>query len=231
MRLSLILFFLTLAAPVCAQWYSGGNLAGGQRQGTLAVWTGHDWNFGKAKKWGMGAGLRATAYLGNNHSYLTAPAKLTSGSTGPLVIFRDNIEANLDTLQLPTPRVVAVNVFVQLHYHLSSRITVGFNIDAIGFTLGRPTRGTYLNFPQGTATPATPTRFNLLLISDNDLGSLNSELFVRYRWKGQWAVQAGVQFLFTEYTTSTPVQQFPEPNDRFRNKSLMGAAGVVYRFL
>jgi len=39
----------------------------------------------------------------------------------------------------------------------------------------------------------------------------------------------GAQFLFTEYTTSTKVQQLPEQNDRFRNKSLLLCLGISWR--
>jgi hypothetical protein len=76
---------------------------------------------------------------------------------------------------------------------------------------------------------AKPTSLNLLLVSDNDKGSLNSELFARYLIGEKWGIKGGVQFLFSEYTTDTELQQFPEPNDRFRNKSLMFSAGVSYK--
>ena len=76
---------------------------------------------------------------------------------------------------------------------------------------------------------AKPTSFNILLISDNDRGSLNSELYGKYYWNEKWGVKLAAQFLFTEYTTDTEVQQFPEPNDRFRNKSLLIAAGISYK--
>jgi hypothetical protein len=72
-----------------------------------------------------------------------------------------------------------------------------------------------------------PTAFNVLLISDNDHGTLNSELYAKYYFNEDWGIKIGAQFLFTEYTTDTEVQQFPEPNDRFRNKSLMLAIGVI----
>jgi hypothetical protein len=104
-----------------------------------------------------------------------------------------------------------------------------FNIDAIGFSFGKDVKGNYINGAQGSMESANPAAFNLLLISDNDKGSLNSELFARYLLNDKWAVKGGIQFLFTEFTTDSEVQQFPEPNDRFRNKSLMFSAGVSYK--
>jgi hypothetical protein len=56
----------------------------------------------------------------------------------------------------------------------------------------------------------------------------NSEFFARYLLDENGESKE-VQFLFTEYTTDTEVQQFPEPNDRFRNKSLLFMAGVSYK--
>ena len=69
----------------------------------------------------------------------------------------------------------------------------------------------------------------MLLTSDNDLGSLNSEFYLNYFFKDRWAVKVAGQFHFTEYTTDINVQQEPKPNDRFRNKSLLGAVGIVYQ--
>ena len=107
---------------------------------------------------------------------------------------------------------------------------VRFNIDAIGFSFGKSTTGNYINGAQGSVESSQPTAFNVLLISDNDRGSLNSAFFGRYLLNKKWGIKGGVQFLFTEYTTDTEVQQFPEPNDRFRNKSLMFMLGASYKF-
>jgi len=87
--------------------------------------------------------------------------------------------------------------------------------------------GNYINGTQTAVENSKPTAFNVLLISDNDRGSLNSELYGKYYLNDTWGIKLGVQFLFTEYTTDTEVQQFPEPNDRFRNKSLLLAFGIV----
>jgi hypothetical protein len=105
----------------------------------------------------------------------------------------------------------------------------GFNIDLIGFSFGGSKKGNYINGFEGGMENASPTEFNILLISDNDNGSLNSELYLKYYWNEKWGAKLGAQFLFTEYTTHTEIQQFPEPNDRFRNKSLMVAFGVTYK--
>lgn len=198
----------------------------GQREGSLSVMYTHAWQLGAKKKFELGIAGRFTTYLGQNQYYITAPAQLTSGTTGPLVIFKENIIANIDTFLVQSPQVNALNIAIHLGYQVSSKISVGFNIDALGFSFGGKKSGSYINGVFGQQEQAKPTGFNALLISDNDLGSLNSELFLKYQLKETWGVKGGLQFLFTEYTTDTAVQQTPEPNNRFRDKSLLFAFGI-----
>jgi hypothetical protein len=201
----------------------------GQRQGALALSWAHHWKTGKKGRFHIGLGARLTSFLAQNQYYITAPARLTSGETGPQVIFQENIPENIDSLLLNSPWVNALNASVHLTWAYSDRVQSGFNIDFVGVSFGSAERGNYMNGAQGQFVNATPTVFNLLLISDNDRGSLNSELWARYFVNPHWAVKGGFMFLFTEYTTETEVQQYPEPNDRFRLKSLMATLGVSYR--
>ena len=203
--------------------------AAGGSQGSVSGLFQHDWELWKSKKFAVGVGARFTSYFGANQYYITAPAKLTSGSTGPLVIFKGNIEENIDTFLIQSPQVNSINLLINLRYKFNEKFTIGFNIDAIGFSFGGSKKGNYINGTLGSMENAKPTSFNILLISDNDRGSLNSELYGKYYWNEKWGVKLAAQFLFTEYTTDTEVQQFPEPNDRFRNKSLLIAAGISYK--
>jgi hypothetical protein len=205
------------------------NLAVGDNEGSLAFSLNYDKGLGKSGKIVVGLGARFTTYLGKNQYYITAPAQLTSGSTGPGVLFKENIEANVDTLLIKTSQVNSLNLVLTVGYNLSERFMLRFNIDAIGFSFGKNVKGNYINGAQGSMASSRVTAFNLLLISDNDKGSLNSELFARYLLTNKWAIKGGLQFLFTEFTTDLKVQQFPEPNDRFRNKSFMFTAGVSYK--
>lgn len=219
---------------VCAQSSSAQNsidigLAFRASQGALSAAFAHDWYLGKNKKFIIGTGGRFTAYVAQNQYYETAPAELTSGRSGPGVIFKESITANIDTFLITSPNVYAVNAFINLGYRFSEKFSMGFNIDAVGFSFGSEKQGNYINGSQGQITTAKPTSFNLLLVSDNDRGSLNSELYGKYKINEKWSARAGLQFLFTEYTTKTEVQQFPEPNDRFRNKSLMFMIGASFK--
>lgn len=219
---------LSLAATIAIAQKKQFDITGavGSYEGSLSAMYTYAWQLGAKKKFELGIGARFTSYIGQNQYYITAPAKLTSGSTGPLVIFKENIAANIDTFLIQSPQVNALNVAMHLGYQINSRFAMGFNIDAIGFSVGGNQAGSYINGVFGQQEQAKPTAFNLLLISDNDLGTLNSELFVKYQLKEKWGVKGGLQFLFTEYTTQTKVQQLPEPNDRFRDKSLLIAFGI-----
>jgi hypothetical protein len=207
------------------------DMAAASYRGSLSASFLHDWRLGTNKKFGFGLGARFTSFLGANQYYITAPAELTSGSTGPLVIFKENITENIDSLLVKSPQVNALNLMINLDYQFSSKLLVGFNIDAVGFSFGANKQANFMSGTSGKNTTASPTPFNLLLISDNDLGTLNSELYLRYFWNDRWGAKIAAQFLFTEYTTTTNVQVSPEENDRFRNKSLLFSIGVSYKLL
>ncbi|MBP6686985.1 MAG: hypothetical protein KA160_03930 [Lacibacter sp.] len=231
-----VLCFLFLTVTSFAQVKSNNkaqllDLSGsiGSNQGSVAASYIHNWHLGKKQKFSIGAGARFTSYFGSNQYFITAPAKITSGATGPGVLFKENIQANLDSLLVSSASMNALNLSINLGYRITSKLTAGFNIDAIGFSFGGEKAAKYVNGTTVTNTTAKPTGFNALLISDNDLGTLNSELFAAYAFNKKWSAKLGFQFLFTEYTTTTMVQQFPEPNDRFRNKVSAVVFGVRYQ--
>lgn len=202
----------------------------GKQQFSTSLSFVHSWRLGTKQKFGIGLGGRLTSYSARDQYYSTAPAQLTSGSTSPFIIFQNNIDANIDSLKLNSPSLGAMNLSVTLSYQLHKKLQLGFNIDVLGFSFGAKQTGQYINGSISKTDTAVPTPLNLLLISDNDRGTLNSEFFVRFQVHKNWSAKLGGQFLFTEYTTTTKVQQFPEPNDRFRNKSLLLLLGVGYRF-
>jgi hypothetical protein len=205
----------------------------GSNQFTIASQYQYLWQLGKKHKFGIGTGVRLTNNFGNLNYYTTAPAKLTSGKSGPAVFFADDLLQNIDSVYFKNTQVNSLNITVNFTYQITPKILVGFNIDAIGFSFGGSKKGTYFpNVGVGTDVTAKPTSFNLLLVSDNDLGSLNSEFYGKYDFNNKWGAKLGFQFLFTEYTTSTKIQTTPDgqKNDRFRNKSSQISLGASYNF-
>jgi len=176
-------------------------------------------------------GIRLNYFNSSKTDFITAPAKLNSGCQGPTVIFKENIEENLDTLTLNEYSNFFANVFIGFKYQISKRFDLGFTIDLAGFSIGKKQSGVFqasedasLN---GTVQNAEPSPFNLLLVSDNDLGSLNSELYIKYLLNNHWSIKVGATFVFNEITTD---QKLTFDNDRFRNKSLMPLIGLSYKF-
>ena len=186
----------------------------------------------KNQKLKIGYGARFNSYFSSNQDYITAPAELTSGEKGPQVFFIENINENLDTIRVFKTQHNSLNAVIYIEYKITDKIGIGFNIDAVGFSFGPESDGHLIssNSPNsGTEIVVSkPTPYNVLLVSDNDIGMLNSELFVNYDFTNRLSVNLGFTFLFTEYTTDAPIS-YNFDNDRFRRKSLLGMIGINYK--
>jgi hypothetical protein len=183
----------------------------------------------------VGYGIRLTSFVAANSFYVTAPAKYTSPVQNLGTIFSKTIEQNIDTLTTPTANTNSVNAAIFIEYAIAKKIDVGFNIDVVGFSFGAEKTFNVLSSSydpnQSSAQRAAPTQFNLLLTSDNDIGSLNSEFFIRYWVKENIAVKLGFTFLFSEYKTSNKLS-FDDGrivNDRYRYKAGIPMIGVTYQ--
>jgi long-subunit fatty acid transport protein len=190
----------------------------GSQEGSASIDFNHLWLLGKSRKIEVGVGGRFTSFFGSSKYFTSAPASLAGN------------DSSVDSLLLQNPQLNALNVSLHLGYRLLPKLHVGFNIDAFGFTFGAQQSGTYFSGNAGQAVNAKPTSFNALLIGNNDRGTLNSEFFARYFFNEKWGVKVAFQYLFTEYTTDSQVQQAPETNDRFRYKARMVSIGVTRVF-
>lgn len=186
------------------------------------------YGIGKADRFKIGWGVRLNTFFSGQKNYITAPARLTSGSQSIVALFTENIAGNLDTLQLTKSRLGSVNGTIVLQYSFK-KLDLGFNIDFIGFSFGGKQTGKFVagesNSLNNTSQTARPTPFNLLLISDSDIGSLNSELYFRYWVDNRFAVRAGASFQFLEYTAN---RALTFENDRFRHKALLPFVAITY---
>lgn len=179
------------------------------------------YDLGKKKNFQLGWGIRANGYFSGEKEYLTAPALLTSGKQSLAAFFTEYNPAKIDTINFSKSSLVSVNALIILQYYFK-KSAIGFNIDAVGFTVGGAQSGVFraVESPSlnKTTQTASPTPINVLLISDSDRGSLNSELYFKQTLKNQNALRFGLSFQFMEYTTK---QLLTFENDRFRHKSLM----------
>ncbi|GGD68240.1 hypothetical protein GCM10011514_35400 [Emticicia aquatilis] len=191
----------------------------------------YNWGLGKRGKFKIGTGIRFTYFSKGKTDLITAPASLTSGEKGPQVLFTENILSNFDTLKVSKIGAGYINIPIHLQYSFNQKFEIGFNIDAVGLSFGSKQSGTFYASDSRslnkTTQTAKPTTFNLLLVSDNDLGSLNSELYARYWVNDKIGIRAGLSFQFVEYTTDK-ILTFE--NDRFRTKSLLPMVAISYKF-
>ena len=223
MRISILCLCCLLALSALAQdsrTVNYGDITGaiGSSKGSVSVDYFHVWKLGKTKRAEIGFGGRFTSYFGSSHYYSSAPASLADD------------ESKSDSVLLQSPQVNALNIAINLGYRISPKFSLGFNIDALGFSFGGKQTGSYINGSVGQTISAKPTPINILLVGNNDQGSLNSEFYSRYFLTENLAIKLAYQYLFTEYTTDTAVQQLPIANDRFRNKASLLSLGITKQF-
>lgn len=190
----------------------------GSSVGSISASGFQNWGLGSKKKFYIGTGIRFTSFFGSNVNFTTAPADLTAD------------DKNVDTLFAPSPGINSLNLMINLGYKISEKFDVGFNIDAIGISFGPTGSPNYIRNGKSVPSSASPTSTNILLVGDNDKGSLNSHLFVRYKLSDHLGFKVAYQFLFNELTTTTKIQTIPSANDRFRAKSTMVYVGLNYNF-
>jgi len=209
--------------------------ASGDRFSAAASWS-HMHGLGRKKqRLQIGYGLRFTGFVAANQFYTTAPAKYTSPTQSIGTLFSKTLEENIDTITTATASTYSLNAALYAHYRLSRRWDVGFNIDVIGFSFGPERKFNIISSTfdpnQAPVQRGAPTRFNLLLTSDNDIGSLNSEFFVRYWLREKVGLRLGYTFLFSEYRTDEDLRFDNRRivNDRYRHKAGMVLLAVTFR--
>lgn len=217
--LSVLVLFVSSAATAQStfQWQAESSLSVNANEFSANVGLGALHNVGKQKRLLLGYGLRLGGYAGQNITYITALAALT-------------LDEKIDTFTMASPALVTLNTYVSLGYQLNDKWAFMFDIDVIGISMGGTSSGQFSSgpFPAFNGVyDANPTSPNILLVGDNDRGSLNSTLAARYRLNENMQLKFGFTYLFTEYTT---VQELSYANDRFRRKSGQLMLGLNYQF-
>jgi hypothetical protein len=183
----------------------------------------------------LGYGLRFTTFVGANQYYTTAPSKYTSPIQNPGTIFSRTLEENIDTITTATSITHSLNAAFHIHYSFHRNLSAGFNIDLAGVSFGSDKKFNVISnvydAGQSPVVAGSPTRFNVLLTSDNDIGSLNSEFYIQLMIGDRIGFRTGYTFLFSEYTTvrNLSFDQGRINNDRYRYKAGMILLGFSYR--
>ena len=228
-----------LSAQGLDKTYKTFDLAGGGGKGGFspALSFTQSWGLGKSNRFKIGYVVRVTSYFGGAADFRTAPARFTSGTSSFAALVADDIVANIDTFRVKSFQTNALNIGIILQYALSNKLEVGINIDATGKTWGGTVSGDLVSirnkrkFQDGSTTsPSNPETYNFLLVSDSDIGSLNSEIYARYWVTNKIGIRAGASFQFVELTTEKKVEINGRLNDTWRFKSLMPIVAVSYKF-
>jgi hypothetical protein len=190
----------------------------GSKQGSVVAGYFYNWNLGKSKKFFIGTGVRFNTFYGTGVNYTSAPADLAG----------DKLKE--DTLLAPKPSAYSLNLLINLGYNITPKLQAGFNIDLLGASFGPEGSPVFISNGVPTATKAKPAGFNVLLVGNNDKGSLNSEFYARYKITDKFGAKLAYQYFFTELVTTTKVQTAPVANDRFRNKAGLINIGFSYHF-
>jgi hypothetical protein len=170
-------------------------------------------------KFRIGYGVRASYLRGSDLPYTTAPANLAKEIS------------KVDTLTTASATTIGLNAVINLQYKITSKIALGFNIDAIGVGLGSTTTGTFQssdnkNNAFSKTQEASPTSLNVLLVGNNDIGQLKSEFYLEYLASSKLGIRAGTDLTFSELTTKRKLTQ---DNDRFRYKAGLIFLGISYK--
>lgn len=193
----------------------GLSISAGDAQFTPALEWGHLYGLGEKKKFQIGYGVRYSLNFGSDQIFTPAPPDLVTD------------EAVDDELTVDQTQISSLNAVIRLRYNISSKLYAGFNIDAIGFSMGGEQDATLTSSELNEAvnTTVTPTSANILLVGANDFGSLQSHFLVGYHINEKWGLQGGFSYTFTEYTTDG---ELVRDNDRFRRQTGMGFLKLTY---
>lgn len=196
-------------------------------------------NVGERKLFSFGWTMRLGAFYGDNINYYTGPARLTRGKTGFGALSGPLINSNIDTVRFDFVTMTSLSVGVRAQVNLG-RVELGASADLLGLTLGRRRTARYrsstglfttvksksgddsLSAPFTGANVfqrASPGRFNLRLLGDNDIGTLSTEVYTRVHVNQRFAIKAGYQWLTTEVTVRN--RDIVADNNRFRNRANM----------
>lgn len=178
-------------------------------------------------KWKVHAGVRASWFGKSDAEYTTAPSQITTGSFGPWVILMPDKEENIDTFTVASTNIGTINLMAGIGREITEKLSFEFSIDVAGVSFGS------VSDPVSSAdvalrSAATPSRWNLLILSDSDFGSLNSEFSFMYLINRRIKLRGGFHFNFTELRSDETLQTFPEANRRFRSKTGLPFAAVRF---
>ncbi|HNF72560.1 MAG TPA: hypothetical protein PLP34_09100, partial [Chitinophagaceae bacterium] len=169
---------------------------------------------------------------GNKTIYNTAAIDLNRESN---FIFSKKVPLNIDTLSIENHQTHTWNLMLCIVFPVKSW-EVECRFDVLGFSSGSRKQATLQYGEEGEAIrkgSVIPAPRNLLLLGDNNRGTLNATLGVKHKLKHSWFGEFGLQYLRNEYQFDRPVQYKNSIGqsiftDRYRAVTLGAMIGLVY---
>ncbi len=135
-----------------------------------------------------------------------------------------------DSILAPAPAIYSVNTFLNIGYQITPKLQAGFDIDVIGLSFGPNGSPTFISNGQEQTIKVNPTPINTLGINASNIGSLLSNIYVRYNITSRWGLCLSSQKTYAEIKTEEVLQTEPTTNQRFRYVSRLVGLGVSYHF-
>lgn len=180
----------------------------------------------------VGWGIRGTHFMGKDLDFITAPASLTREKTGLGALGSPLILRQIDTLQIRSS-ITSFNFNLGVQISILNRLAIGANVDLLGIAFGTRRSGFYLGSRgyskmdslnlHKTYQKAHPTALGVLLLGDNTVGSLHTELYARLHITERAGLKVSYLFTANEYRTDATLV---DDNRRFRFRSPMIYVGI-----
>ncbi|MDA1082300.1 MAG: hypothetical protein O2973_11630 [Gemmatimonadetes bacterium] len=184
---------------------------------------------------GFGSGLTTLSASASRSTYVGTSGRFMFGlAARTTAVVTSGIELTpVDPLGFATPvdvlsvsgSGVTLNIGITTGLELTNRLSVGFNLDLFGFSVGSGSTGSYYPTPgsaaeQLTSKIASP---NLFLGGDGDRGVLNSEFFLAWTLNDRFALRGGLSHQAVEFKVNPETIDSGTPRFRkFANLVFVG---------
>jgi hypothetical protein len=170
--------------------------------------------FGKENSYHLGTGVRWSGFYTRNRAFEGVDSKIKTVTLTPKKRFSAN----------------SINIPVIAEFH-HKKITVGFNFDLIGFTLGgsRDSLGVSDNYiGRLDSLSSNPTGINFQLFSKKSSGTLNSELYLGYDLADEITLKFGAAMMRSGFRARYVPQGGKETTlGRFTKNQIMPFISIV----
>ncbi|MCC5945106.1 MAG: hypothetical protein JJT94_09225 [Bernardetiaceae bacterium] len=197
----------------------GLSVGGGNNQLAASLKWFHLYGVDSEQRFRIGYGFRLNFTGGGDIPFYSAPYELRKD------------KATTDTLELKEPQLISLNIGLYMTYSITERWLLGFNMDLAGAGFGAESPGILYSEqipqPEGLLIAENKPQYgNLFRGWRDDLGALNTEVYVGYQLSPNWQIRGGIARYKWEFRT--PIA-FVRDNERYRSAAILGFIGVIWQ--